>query len=538
MYDPTAGNSMSLQDNAVKEEVLRLNNDGLSARKIGQLFGISNNAISSFLRKDTHKDWWAENDKPRAAGSLYDHHHDVKTFPEKRFILTSAQNNTYVHSKFLSSLEVMAEHIGARIIVGTFSYNKSDFQNLEKGEGEWFDPKIKGYIVDEPAQLAEGLLWCGELNILPTAVNPLSGFHSYTMDDSGIFPHAKVQLESLPSHKSSRARMLYTTGAVTQRNYVQKKAGQKASFHHIFGALLVEVDREGDWFVRQLIADTDSGCFYDLDVLYTPTGYELGQRVEAVQWGDIHAEKADYEVYSASFGQNASSILNVLKPKFQFVHDVMDFTSRNHHSINDAYFRFQQYVKGKDSVTDNIIEVSKTLADMKRDFSKVVVVESNHDLALQKWLKTADYKTDPANALVFLELQLATYRAMANQESNFNVFEYAVKMDRDHSEVLFLRTDESFMICGENGIECGCHGDLGANGSRGSINSFQKLGSRYNVGHSHSAAIKDGVYMAGVSGKLDMGYNRGPSSWSHSHIVTYPNSKRTIVTLKNGKWRA
>jgi hypothetical protein len=64
------------------------------------------------------------------------------------------------------------------------------------------------------------------------------------------------------------------------------------------------------------------------------------------------------------------------------------------------------------------------------------------------------------------------------------------------------------------------------------------LGARHNVGHSHTAAIKDGVYYAGVIGRLNMGYNQGGSSWSHSNIVTYKNGKRAIVTISNNKWRA
>ncbi len=529
-----------LDDQVVKLEVLRMVNDGVSQKDIATQHGVTRETINRFINKKTHVDWWEQNDKPIASGSLYDHHHKVKTFSEKKFIITSAQNNSYVHSKFLESLHVMAERYDARLMVGTFSYNKSGFQNLNKGEAEWFDTKIKDYIVDEPVYLAPDLIWCGELNILPTAVNPLSGFHSYTKNCSGIIPHAKVQLESLPSHKTCGARMLYTTGAVTQRNYIQKKSGQKASFHHIFGALFVEVDKKGDWFVRQLIADTDTGEFYDLDTLYTPSGYETGLPVEAINWGDIHAEKGDQEVYDASFGYTGESMLDVLEPKFQMVHDVLDFTSRNHHTISDPYIRFKNHIRGKDSVVDNIKEVGNVLNQMNRFFSKIVIVESNHDLALEKWLKTADYKNDPENAIFFLDCQLATYRAMYDNDKSFSVFKYALETFQPWvmKDVLFLDTDESFMIGGEDGVECGCHGDLGTNGSRGSINAFQKLGTRYNVGHSHSAAIKDGVYQAGVSGKLDMGYNRGPSSWSHSHIVTYPNSKRTIITIKNGKWRA
>ncbi|MFM9735631.1 hypothetical protein, partial [Streptomyces niveiscabiei] len=93
------------------------------------------------------------------------------------------QNNTYVNSAFLKSLETYCEHNNAELIVGTFSYNKSGFQNLGKGEADWFDPKIEKYILDEPAIIFDKLLWLGELNILPTAVNPLSGYHNYTKLD-------------------------------------------------------------------------------------------------------------------------------------------------------------------------------------------------------------------------------------------------------------------------------------------------------------------------------------------------------------------
>jgi len=530
---------MSLNDDNVKLEVLRMLNAGCSHQEIGDALEINRSSVSKFLRKETYTGWWAEYQKPIASGTLYDHHKSIAKLQGKRFILTSAQNNTFVHEKFLQSLETMAADVGAQIIVGTFSYNKSGFQNLSKSEGEWFDSKIKPYIIDAPVILADGLIWCGELNILPTAVNPLSGFHSYTKGASGIIPHAKVQLESLPGPKHGGCRFLYTTGAVTQRNYVEKKAGQKASFHHIFGALIVEVDADGDWFVRQLIAETKSGEFYDLDKLYTPTGVVAGQRVEAINYGDIHAEKGDVEVYKASFGGKTTSMLNALRPRYQFVHDVLDFEARNHHTINDPYVRFKQYVEGKDCVVNNILMVGGVLKAMQRDFCQTVVVESNHDLALQRWLKTADYKTDPANAVFFLECQYKTYKEMEAGNNNFSVFEYAVTSKfPELAGTKFLRTDESFVICGDDGIECGNHGHLGNNGARGSINSYQKLSTRCNIGHSHSAAIRDGVYQAGVLGKLDMGYNIGGSSWSNSSIITYANSKRTIVTIKNGKWRA
>jgi hypothetical protein len=525
-----------LDCDSTKLEVLRLHNEKTNLATISNMTGISQSSISRFLNKVTYGQWWAKNEKPIASGTYHDHHKEIKKLPGNCFIITSAQNNSFVHKPFLKSLEVMAKRYNATILVGTFSYNKSGFQNLEKDEGEWFDPLIKPYICSEPVQLAADLIYCGELNILPTAASPLSGMHSYTKNNSGIFPHAKVQLESLPSHKGETPRILYTTGAVTQRNYIEKKAGQKASFHHVFGALFVEIDATGEWFVRQLIAETDSGMFYDLDSYYTPTQFYTNIEVEAINYGDIHAEQLDPHAAYGAFGHKGS-MLDVLKPTYQLVHDVCDFSSRNHHNINDPYFRFKAFVNKQDTVEDDIKDVCQTLKAMCRPFSSVVVVESNHDLALTRWLKTADYRLDPPNAIFFLELQLAQYKAMeANRE--FSVFEYAVKSrDPSLNSIRFLRTDESFMICGSDGVECGSHGDLGPNGSRGSAQTYTRFGKRYNIGHSHSARIIDGVYQAGTMSKLDLGYNRGASNWTHSAIVTYKNGKRTIVTLRGNKWR-
>jgi hypothetical protein len=526
-----------LDSDSVKIDILRYRNDGLSYKKIEELTGVSKTRVQEFLAKKTYKQWWSENEKPIAAGSKTNFRHNIKRAKGSTFIITSAQNNTYVHGDVLKTLELIAKHNDAQIIVGTFSYNKNGFQNLQKSDGDWFDPKIEDYIVDEPLMLSDKLIYCGELNILPTAENPLSGFHSYTKDCSGIIPHAKVQLETLPRHKSeSHTRMLYTTGAITLQNYIQKTSGQKASFHHIFGALIVEIDLDGDHFVRQLIADSSTGHIQDLDVLYTPDGYFENQRVEAINWGDIHVEKKDDVVYNTSF-YNKDSMFDVLKPRYQFCHDTGDGEARNHHNISDPYFRFKAYTTNKDFVEDNIRSVGDFLASIERSYCTTVVVESNHDTVLQRWLKSADYKTDPANALFFLDCQYRTYQSIHNGEEDFSVFEYAVKKytDAGLSNVIFLREDDSFTICGD--IECGMHGHNGTNGAKGSVAIFKKLGTRCNIGHSHTPTIKDGVYYAGVTAKLDQGYNKTATTWAHSHIVTYPTGKRTIVTIVNGKWR-
>ena len=56
------------------------------------------------------------------------------------------------------------------------------------------------------------------------------------------------------------------------------------------------------------------------------------------------------------------------------------------------------------------------------------------------------------------------------------------------------------------------------------------------IGDKHSPQIEDGVYVAGVL-DLSHGYNKGPSGWAVSAVVQYPDGKRALITLQNGKFR-
>lgn len=168
---------------------------------------------------------------------------------------------------------------------------------------------------------------------------------------------------------------------------------------------------------------------------------------------------------------------------------------------------------------------------------KTVVVESNHDQALLKWLKTADYRDDPVNAEFFLDCQRRCYRAIRKEEENFSIFETVMREafpEWNCEGVRFLREDESY-VAGD--VEHANHGHRGPNGSRGSVVGMTRIGPRVTMGHVHSPAIQDGVYASGTSSLLDMGYNAGPSSWAQTHVAQYPSGKRALITFCNGRWR-
>ena len=463
----------------------------------------------------------------------------------RRFILTCAQNNTKVHNNLWANLSALAAHYGADIMVSRFTYDiaaqgaRGAKPGTERAKEDiWFDPRIASFVCDDRIELARGLVFCGELNILPTAARPLSGLETYTGRRSMIVPHVKLAMESIASGKHEPTKFCYTTGAVTLRNYIQKKAGQKAEFHHCYGALLVEVNDEGEWWVRQLNADS-GGVIYDLTLRAKDGVVTDGHRAEALNWGDIHVARLEPEQRQVNWGNGG--IAETLNPKFQFMHDTFDMRARNHHEAKNAHARFARFVQGEEDVREEVRHAANFLASTLRAGCDTVVVDSNHDNALVRWLRDADFKTDPVNAVFYLEAQLAYYKALAAGLTSFHMLEWATAhVLAAPAPITFLSEDESFVICKDanGGIECGMHGHLGPNGARGSAAAFAKMGRKANVGHTHSAGIYDGIYTAGVSGSLDLEYNVGPSSWSHSHIVTYANGKRAILTVWNGKWRA
>ena len=481
----------------------------------------------------------------------------------KRYLCTSAQNNTHLHEELWENLLAFAEYSGAEILVSRFAYQRSglnrggdkalwtdkfDERLVKAGKKEtlygsdlyvWFDEIYDGYISDERIELAPGLVWCGEWQRSPTTVNPLSGFQVYTGRKSGIFPHVKLCMESVPTSKHERTRFNYTTGTVTMRNYIQKGAGLKAEFHHCYGALLVEVDSDGDWFCRQLSADSD-GTFYDLDVKVQDGKITHGHRPEGLTLGDIHRERIDPTVQLLTDKMHED-----LNPVHTFYHDILNFGTRNHHDAKDPFKRFKRYTSGEEDVR---VEVDQSMSYINHQSDRFpdtehVIADSNHDRALERWLREADWRHDPINMMFYMESVHAKLKAIANDNDDFHMLRHWWECHEGTSgvtNVRFLDEDESYVICDDahGGIEGGMHGHLGANGARGNIRTFAKMGRRANVAHSHSAGIVEGIWQVGTNSLMDMEWNKGMSSWSHSDILTYGNGKRAMITMRNGKYRA
>lgn len=461
---------------------------------------------------------------------------------KRRLVITSAQNATKVFRPFLKALQVYCDHNNAELVVIPYRYkNPTSVWSQGNKDQDWWDPAINPYKCEDYIQLTHSLQLFGPVKTQPTATNPLSGYDSVSGLDSAIFGHPKIQLSTIPTPSQKLPKIITTTGACTVPNYTPTKSGFKGHFHHSFGALVVEIDHN-EFHLRHIHGDEKTGAFYDLDKHYSSRGVKHEQHILALVTGDVHAEFLDDGVRDATF-TGTNSICNILKPKEVVLHDLQDFYARNHHHKGNPFTKYGKHRFGRNSVEEGLQASADFLDNVIPDGIKKIIVRSNHDEALDRWLMETQPGHDPENDRFYHYLMYHTYASMSKTDTGYarmDPFEFWCLNPDEYpglskpEDVVFLKRDQSYMI---GGIEVGYHGDKGPNGARGSARSFAKIGPKTIIGHSHSPCIYEGVYQVGLSAKMHLEYVSGPSSWLQTHSIIYKDGKRALINIINGKWR-
>jgi len=339
------------------------------------------------------------------------------------------------------------------------------------------------------------------------------------------------------------AKLNFSTGTIGQLNYIQKRAGIIAEQRHSYGAVLVEVNSSGSWWVRQLHIDEDDAiCDIGPDGTVGGIRAQGGEVleediVEAINWGDAHASEMDMWVRELGWGKGG--MLDQLRPRYQFMNDLFSMRSRGHWDMKKFHTMYKKHLEGEESVEDEIQITADFLTEADRDFCETIVVPSNHDLHLERWLQEADFRLDHTNAKYFCFLQYNLLDQIDHGNRSFNVLEFALG-NQGAARARYLDIDESFVICHDTpkgGIECGLHGHNGSNGARGSTQGLTKLGRGINKGHDHTAAIRLNVYSAGACAAT-FPYMNGPHSHSITHTATFKNGTRQQLTMWDAKFRA
>ncbi len=459
----------------------------------------------------------------------------TRALDSKRYLITSAQNATPVDAAFFDALKVAAKHLRAELVVIPLRYkNPTSVWSAKQDHEEWWDPAVVPFLFNTRKKLGPNLVLVGDVKIQPTAGSPLTGFESLTGAESCILGHPKMQFRSVPSPTGRMPKILSTTGACTRRNFTDSKAGKLGAFHHCLGAVVVEL--EGAKFhLRQINADRTDGSFTDLDKHYTPRGVSKAPPALGLAMGDTHARFTCPMVDRATFGPRG--IVETLQPKTLVFHDLFDGYSTNPHHRGNPFIA-QAKMRGRlGNVREEIEHAVKFVADRAKG-RQAVIVSSNHDNFLARWIIDTDWRHSPSNAAFYLETaaaMLASTRITGSGAVYGDPFIHWVEKLKGKAAIRCLKADESFELAG---IECGMHGHQGPNGARGSVKNLSRLGARVITGHGHSPAIEDGHYRLGTSTPLKLEYTAGPSSWLNSHAVIYASGKRSLITIVDGSWRA
>lgn len=479
----------------------------------------------------------------------------------KKFIISWAQNNTPIHERFLKNMEAYANNINAdiHIIAGRYKNPTSIF--TDRDHDRW-DPRITKYLDAARHDVHKYCSIMSDVKIQPTAVNPMTGMQGMSGINSCIFGSPKVQMEMIPVLNGCKPKMMLTTGACTVMNYTDSKSGKKGEFHHILGFAIIEIKDDHTFFVRQVMADKN-GDFIDLyneakfEGEYLPIKFEdalekvrwisnhfgaepnewVGEttisevtEIEACVLGDIHYGHEDHEVMSQTF-----KLLNKLVPKHVVLHDVFDGSSISHHDAKDPFAQYRKEVKNTNSLKNEIDYMLDQLRHFE-NFENVVIVRSNHDDFLDRWLKNEDWKKQSTakNSMEYMEYSQILLKQYSEAEELMDIKGVIPELiNRQYPKFKTLTASDSYIV---KGWELSQHGNVGSNGSRGSLNQFRNLNTKVITGHYHSPGRKDGSVSVGTSTKLRIDYNLGASSWLQSHVIIHKNGKVQHINFIDGEF--
>jgi predicted phosphodiesterase len=372
-----------------------------------------------------------------------------------------------------------------------------------------------------------------------TCVNPLTKLEEYSRNgESILIGHPRQELETIAKHRDADAlpRIKFSTGAITETNYdtedpVQSRQNSFAELAHVCGGFVVENGTGSEFHVRNIIANED-GSFYDLGNLYIPNGKVIKTKDQIekpaivfpdLHWGD-HSEVALQTFERLAKEVGADTVI---------LHDVHDFRTINHHESNQQVTRAFRFQNGDGLLQEELDSAKFAYDRFAEQFEKVIVVKSNHDNFLIKYLNEGVIQEQNRFVCSRLIGAMGAYRIdplvwyYTKNDDWTKCIKYPDKvkwLDEDSIEKIYRVTISK-------------HGHKGKNGSRNpSVQSMVSSYERVVFGHTHCPKIKREGYVVGYMGG-EHEYAKGDASgWMITAAVIYPTGAVQLVTCVNGKY--
>lgn len=463
-----------------------------------------------------------------SVNQMFDLEKSIVNEDKKIFVVTTAVADSKAHTKFLATLESYCSIRDAQLVIMPCESTTNSFENETASFAREFN-NPNYLFVNRDIQLNDNISLCS-IQVTAKQIKPITGLSRLgNREGSYVFASPKQFLEYVPAgNKRGSNYSIMTTGACTLPEYfsnrfVSKRLSYIAEQDHTFGAVIIEIEDEKTFHFRQIQTDLE-GSFVDLGIEYHPDGSTNKVPVNVV-FGDLHGVQVDWNALNGFI--KAFQEMDIDKI---FLHDVFDGFSISHH-VTDIASKTTRHWNRMSNLKTELNETFDLIWNIDDSLkpSNIYVVKSNHDEFLSRYLSEGRYVSDPENHYLALKIAPALFEEQDVLQRGFIEADDLIKDTPDHW--IFLTRNDSEKI---GGIECASHGDLGSNGAKPSLDGLERAYGSCVIGHNHSAAIQRGVFRVGTLSKLDMGYNRGPTSWTQTCCLVYENGQRQLINFVNG----
>lgn len=447
----------------------------------------------------------------------------------KRFFITTAVSEKNVDQNFYKAIKSYCEKNQACLLI-----LMSQDAASRRRRHEWsLDPILEDeHVIVRDVKLNDNF-FISSIKLSAKHINPLTGLNRIGQRNGSFIYASPKQFLSYVATSQSVDRIphaLMTTGAITEAEYgsdyfMSQRTSRIAEEDHVLGGVIVEVENDTEFHFRQVQFNPSSKSFIDLCVQYQANGRT--KKVEAdFVLGDYHAGATDPMVKEA-----IRDVTKCLPIRDLILHDFFDGFCINHHDRDKPGIASWKAEIGWMSIVDELKVGASEINDLHSMIpGNLIMVKSNHDEILDRYLAEGAYLRDRVNYYTALDLARKAIDGEDVLEYAYNTYSKINHPKR----IKWLQRDAEYKV---GGVELGAHGDLGSNGSRGSLQNIENAYGNCVVGHTHSAAIHRGVYRVGTSSKKNLSYNRGPSSWTHTSCLVYRDGSRQLINFINGKWR-
>lgn len=435
---------------------------------------------------------------------------------KKRFVVSAIVPGQTVNEEFMLSIQTYCKKNKAELLLLVMrGVKKEDVFSKEVYEkySKYF---ITEGILNENLKIMDFLL-------LPQQIITLTGLDRIARSNSVVVAHTKQEIMSIPNRINEYPHLMYSTGTITYPNYSDDRIGKIAMQDHTIGCLIIEIVNDKKFHIHNTQCDKDNG-FAFFGKYYNKE--KISKIRSNIILGDIHCG-AECPIAI----KQSKEIIKELDCDVIYFNDLFDGRSISHHEENNLYAQYTR-PEQQSSLQKELDYLGEFLKSFSRglEHKKFIVVPSNHDNFVDKWLASGRFVFDTVqNAKLGAEL-------FTHYLDNENPIEYYLRSRHyiDNIDIHFATRNEELKSYDHSII----HGDKGVNGAKGSAKSFDKCYDKNFSAHGHSPKRFRSSSVVGTNSLLDQPYIAGTgSSWMHTDGISYENGTDQLIHKIDGQWR-